>query len=56
MNDVNENAIKKEFKKILLSAEKENLARVTPNGDSIMVSKLKVEFEKVVKNNGNKQD
>lgn len=39
-----------EFRKIILTAEKENLAyTVSRKGDSLMVTSLKNEFEKVVK-------
>lgn len=39
----------KEFRTILLNLEKENLAKLTQKGDSLMVETIRNEFEKVVK-------
>lgn len=43
----------KEFRTLILSAEKENLFHLTQKGDSLMVENLKNEFEKVVKKHEN---
>ena len=48
MNDQNKNKIISEFRTILLEMEKDNLQRLNPKGDSLMIESLKTEFEKVV--------
>ena len=45
--------IKKEFRKILLKSEKDNLSQLHQKSDVLMVETLKNEFEKVVKSNEN---
>ena len=49
MNDTNKDDIVKKFRKIILAVEKENLSQLQQKGDSLIVEKLKNEFEKVVK-------
>ncbi len=48
------NEIVKEFRQILLEAEKHNLAQVRQKSDTLMVDSLKDEFEKVVKSHEDK--
>lgn len=49
----NEDIIKKEFRKILLNLEKENLSQLHQKSDLLMADEIRKEFEKVVKEHEN---